>query len=101
MIQVVASMAFNPQEPEALQTYFDVAMPLLEKVGAKVAQKIEVGDPVIGEKASEIVMLVDYPSYDAIDSVFESDEYKAVIPIRDKAFLKYNVCIVNDNVIAS
>ncbi len=101
MVQVVASMAFNPQEPEALQTYFDVAMPLLQKVGAKVAQKIEVRDPVIGVKASEIVMLVDYPSYDAIDRVFESDEYKAVIPIRDKAFLKYNVCIVNDNVLAS
>lgn len=97
MIQIVASLSINPDEPEALETYFSVATRLLDKVGAKITQQIEVGDSVVGEKASEIVMLVDYPSYDAIDDVFESEEYTSIIPARDRAFLKYNICIVNNN----
>lgn len=97
MVQVVASLTINPEEPEALDTYFGVAMPLIDKVGAKVIQKIEVGDPVVGEQPSELVMLVEYPSYEAVEKVFKSAEYQAVIPFREKAFLKYNVCIVSKN----
>ena len=97
MVQVVASLTINPDEPEAVETYFETAMPLLEKVDAKVVQRLELGTAVIGERPSEVVMLVDYPSYEAVESVFNSPEYKAIAPTRDKAFLKYNVCIVNKN----
>lgn len=97
MLQVIASLKTNPEEPEALQTYFDTAIPLLERAGAKIRQRIEVGDEIVGKNAPEIMMLVDYPSYEAIDAVFQSAEYKSVIPVRDRAFLKYNVCIVNEN----
>ncbi|MEM7060319.1 MAG: DUF1330 domain-containing protein [Pseudomonadota bacterium] len=97
MVQVVASLSINPEEPEALETYFQVAMPLIERVGAKVVQKIEVGEAVVGEQPSEMVMLVEYPSYEAVQRVFNSAEYQAIIPAREKAFLKYNVCIVSKN----
>lgn len=97
MIQVVASLTINPTEPKALQAYFDVAMPLIEKVGAKLVQKIEIGDPVVGDKLSSILMLVDYPSHEAVEAVFDSPEYKSIIPMRKRAFLKYNVCIVSTN----
>ena len=97
MVQVVASLSINPDEPEAVATYFGVAMPLIEKVGAKVLQKIEVGEPVVGEQPSELVMLVEYPSYEDVERVFKSPEYQAIIPMREKAFLKYNVCIVSKN----
>ena len=97
MVQVVASLSINPDEPEAVDAYFGVAMPLIEKVGAKVLQKIEVGEAVIGEQPSELVMLVEYPDYESIERVFESIEYQAIIPTREKAFLKYNVRIVTKN----
>ena len=71
MVQVVASLSINPDEPEAVATYFGVAMPLIEKVGAKVLQKIEVGEPVVGEQPSELVMLVEYPSYEDVERVLE------------------------------
>lgn len=97
MIQVVASLTINPNEPEALQKYFEVTMPLIKKVGAKVAQKIELGEAVIGDNPAKILMLVDYPTYDAVDAVFKSPEYLSIIDQRDKAFLNYNVCIVSKN----
>lgn len=97
MIQLIASLTTNPNEPEAFQTYFSTAMELMESVGAKLVQKIDLGNAVIGEPASEMVLLVDYPSYRAIDDVFQSDRYKSIIEVRDKAFLKYNICLVDNN----
>ena len=97
MIEVIASLTFNAEEPKAVETYFQVATQLMEKAGAKVTQQIQVGASVIGEQAMEIVMLVEYPSFDALEDVFKSEEYQALIPIRDKAFVKYNVCVVNKN----
>ena len=64
---------------------------------AKLSQKIEYGDPVIGDKPFEMVMLVDYPNYEAVRKVFHSEAYQAIIPERDKAFLKYNICLVQTN----
>lgn len=97
MIEVVASLTINPEEPEALQAYFNVAQKLIDKVGARVVQKIELGDDVIGEKASELLMLVEYADQEAVNRVFQSDEYQSIIPEREKAFLKYNVCFVVKN----
>jgi len=44
-----------------------------------------------------MVMLVEYPDYESVEKVFKSAEYQAIIPSREKAFLKYNVCIVSKN----
>ncbi len=99
MIQVVASLTINPDEPEALESYFAAAMPLIENAGATVAQQIELGDPIVGETPSQLLMLVDYPSLDAVDAVFRSPAYQSMIPIRDRAFLKYNICYVSNNVL--
>jgi len=39
-------------------------------------------------------VMVEYPDRAAVDTVFESPEYKAVIPIRDIAFADYQVTVV-------
>ena len=96
-IQVVACLMTNPNETEALNSYFSVAGRLIESAGAQITQKIELGDPLIGDRPAEILMLVDYPDFDAFERVLRSSEYKSIIPIRKKAFLKYNICIVNEN----
>ena len=97
MIQVIASLTVNPDAPEALKQYFDTAMPLIEEVGAKVVQKIEIGDSVIGESPSKILMLVDYPSREAVSRVFESVEYRSIEAAREQAFRQYNVSFVSTN----
>ena len=97
MIQVVASLTINPEAPEAVQTYFDVALPLIQNAGAKVVQKIDVGETIVGDPPVKILMLVDYPSREAVLRVFESVEYRSIVEARKQAFLEYNVSFVSSN----
>lgn len=97
MIQVVASLTTNPDAPEAVQAYMETAMRLIDGAGARVTQRIEVGAPLIGDRPAKILLLVDYPSHAAIRQVFEDPGYKALIPTRQRAFLEYNICIVDQN----
>ncbi|MFK7942314.1 MAG: DUF1330 domain-containing protein [Paracoccaceae bacterium] len=97
MIQVVASLTINPDEQDALQDYFQVASQLMEKYEGKLVQRLELGNPVIGEKVTEIIMVVEYPDFAVVQEIFLSDEYKSVQNARDRAFLKYNICLVDRN----
>ena len=68
-----------------------------KQVGAKVVQRIELGESVIGDAPTKILMLVEYPSREAVLEVFESTEYRAIEAARDRAFLQYNVSFVSTN----
>lgn len=90
---VIACVTVNTEEPEAYQAYLDATTPLLEKAGAKVTQHFPVDDVVVGDKPAENVMIVQYPDIEAVHDLFDSPEYRAVIPMRDRAFTTYNVSI--------
>ena len=92
---VVGLVSINTAEQDALAEYMRVTTPLLEKVGAKMKQQFQIAETVIGDPIVESVMVVEYPSLEAMDGVFGSDEYKAVIPYRDRAFRTYNVSVVS------
>ena len=95
-IKVVATIALNQDAPDAIETYFQTAMPMLEKVGAKVLQQFTLGEAVVGEKVGETLMIVEYPDMQALDAVFGSAAYKAIIPARDKAFSTYNIRVISE-----
>lgn len=97
MIQLVASMTTNPDETEAYETYLKGAMALIEHVGARITQRIELGAPIIGEVPAKILLLVEYPNHASVRRIFDSAAYKALIPFRDRAFLDYNICLVERN----
>lgn len=94
-LQVVACVTINKDEPDALAEYFKVTLPLMESVGARIVEKREIGPAVVGDSIGETLMVVEYPDYDALDRVFKSAAYKAIIPARDKAFLSYNVSVLD------
>ena len=94
-VLVVGLVSINPNEQDALAEYMRVTTPLLEQVGAKVVQQFQVDKTVVGEPIAQSMMVVEYPSLEAMDCVFGSDAYKAVIPFRDRAFDTYNVSVVN------
>ena len=91
---VIACVSVNTQELDAYQTYLDTTGPLLERAGAKVTQHFPVDDVVVGDKPAENVMIVQYPNIEAVHNLFDSPEYRAIIPVRDRAFSTYNVSIV-------
>ncbi len=96
MTQVLASLRVNPDHPKALQMYLASAMPLIEAAGGRVAKQIELGEQIIGEEGSTMALLVNYPNREAVDAVFSSPEYQKLIPVRELAFLSYNVAIVEN-----
>lgn len=93
-VNVVALLTTNDNEPQALAHYFSVALPLLEKVGAKILQRYAVSEVVIGREPAKSVLIVEYPDRAAVDAVFASADYEALKPIRDRAFLEYSVSVI-------
>ena len=88
-VQVIAMV--EVRDPDLVAEYFKVTLPLMEQAGAKVVNQYAFGDPVVGESRGETIYVVEYPDFDAVDAVFQSPEYEAVKPIRDRGFSKYSV----------
>lgn len=98
MVQVIASLKINPDEPEAVEEYFGTMMPLADKVGARLLQKIEIQEPIVGGWDMETILQLKYPDRTAVSRIFDSTQYQSIVPVRDRAFLKYDVCIVGTDV---
>lgn len=93
---VVALVTVNEDEPQALAAYLDATTPLLERVGAKIRQRFTLTEVVVGEPTPQTMIVVEYPSKDAVFEVFRSDVYRDIIPVRDQAFSTYSVSVVGN-----
>ena len=96
MVTVLAFVTIAEDAPEALAAYFSVTDPLLKRAGARIVKRFAVNDVVVGTHPSQTVVMVEYPSREAVDSVFKSPEYTAIRAIRDRAFSTYSITIVDD-----
>ena len=97
-VTVAALVTVNEDKPRALATYLEVTTPLLEKVGAKIRDRFFLQQALVGKQPAKTLLLVDYPDMAAVRAVFESPEYRALIPVRDEAFSTYSVTlVVNSN----
>jgi len=96
-VTVVAMVSMNDDEPLALAEYFRVTGPLLEKAGATIKKNFTINEVVVGHRPAKTVFIVEYPNKAAVDMVFKSPEYQAVIPSRDLAFSEYSVTIAADD----
>jgi uncharacterized protein (DUF1330 family) len=85
----------NPNEMESVQAYLQGVMPILVGAGGKLVKRLKVGD-VIDGKPSGMVLVMDFDSDEAITAVFESDEYAALVPVRDQGFGEMNILSTHD-----
>ena len=95
-VKVVALVSVNEDEPMALAHYFRVTTPLLEDVGARIVQRFNVNEVVVGHRPAKSLIVVEYPDKQAVERVFQSAEYRAVTAIRDRAFSEYSISVVAD-----
>lgn len=95
-VKVIALVTINDDAPLALAQYLDVTTPLLEKAGAKIIQRFTLNEAVVGKRPAQSVVIVEYPSKEAVSDVFDSTEYQAIKSVRDRAFSNYQVSIVAD-----
>ena len=84
-----------PNEMESVQSYLKDVMPILTGVGGKLVKRLKVSDVILGNP-SGMVLVMDFDSDNAITEVFESDAYKALIPVRDKGFAQMNILVAHE-----
>ncbi|HFC04188.1 MAG TPA: DUF1330 domain-containing protein [Rhizobiales bacterium] len=92
---MIALNTTNPDEPEALKEYSQSAIALIRAAGGKPVGRYDFNEIVTGDNFPNVVLAVEFPSAGAIRTLFDSKEYKALIPLRDKGFKSFNVCICN------
>ena len=94
-ITVISSVVLNPDGAEAMQGYLAGVGPLTAAAGGENLQRYKLTKAIAGEPFS-ITSTVEFPSMEAAESLFESEAYKALIPLTEKAFKRMNVAIVEN-----
>lgn len=87
----------NPQEQEAFEFYKTEINKQYEQVGAVVTDRYPVLQVLAGEEKPDFVMVVEFPSPQALQQVFASTEYQKLVPYREKGFSKLNVFLSTNN----
>ncbi len=92
---LVVTAVPNPDEMASVQEYLKGVLPLLMGAGGKPVKRLQV-DQVIHGKPSGMVLVMDFDSVDAIAGMFESEDYAALIPVRDKGFAEMNIRLTRE-----
>jgi uncharacterized protein (DUF1330 family) len=91
---LVVTAVPNPNEMEAVQGYLQGVLPLFSGAGGKLVKRLKVSE-VIGGNPSGMVLVMDFDSDEAITALFESDEYAALVPMRDQGFAEMNILLTH------
>ena len=92
---LVVTATPNPSEMESVQAYLQGVLPLLMGAGGKPVKRLKVNGVIRGNP-SGMVLVMDFDSDEAITALFESEEYAALIPIRDQGFTEMNILLTHE-----
>lgn len=92
---VVTAMP-NPAEMEAMQAYLKGAGPLLMAAGGELIKRVKVQSAITGKPPHGVVLLMDFPDRTRVEAMFASEEYKALLPNRNKGFASIDICFATD-----
>ncbi|MEM6990052.1 MAG: DUF1330 domain-containing protein [Myxococcota bacterium] len=76
----------NPNEMESMQGYLKGVLPLLMGAGGKLIKRVKVTDVVGGERSFGMVLVMGFDSKDKVTDMFASEDYQALVPMRDRGF---------------
>ena len=92
---LVVTAVPNPSEMESVQEYLQGVMPLLMGAGGKLVKRLKVAKVIHGNP-SGMVLVMDFDSAEAISAMFESDDYAALLPVRDRGFAEMNILLTHE-----
>jgi uncharacterized protein (DUF1330 family) len=92
---LVVTAVPNPKELESVQQYLKGVLPLLMSAGGKPVKRLKVDDVIHGNP-SGMVLVMDFDSAEAITGMFESDDYAALVPVRDRGFAEMNILLAQE-----
>ena len=92
---LVVTAVPNPNEMASVQEYLHGVLSLLMGAGGKPVKRLKV-DKVINGNPSGMVLVMDFDSADAISGMFESEDYAALVPVRDRGFSEMNIVLTRE-----
>lgn len=92
---LVVTAVPNANEMAAVQEYLHGVLPLLMGAGGTLVKRLKVGE-VINGSSTGMVLVMDFDSPDAISTMFESEDYAALIPVRDRGFAEMNILLTRE-----
>jgi len=92
---LVVTAVPNPKEMESVQEYLHGVLPLLKGAGGKLVKRLKLNKPIHG-KPSGMVLVMDFDSADAITTMFGSEDYAALVPLRDRGFAEMNIQLTHE-----
>lgn len=92
---IVVTAVFNPEQMPAAQQYMQRAIPLLINGGGEVICRVKVDRAVVGDAKYNACLVMNFPSASAVEAVFNSDAYAAIIPLREAGFKSMDIVISN------
>lgn len=79
-------LRFNPKGGrDAFRRYAEAFQKILQKIGGKAAMSVRAEMPIVSEKIWDHFTLVQYPSLNALEEMFRSDDWQAANADRLKA----------------
>ena len=85
----------NPNEMESVQSYLKGVFPLLLSAGGQLVKRLKV-NKVIHGNPNGMTLVMDFESAEAITTLFNSEEYASLVPVRDQGFTEMNILIANE-----
>jgi uncharacterized protein (DUF1330 family) len=92
---LVVTAVPNPDEMDSVQQYLQGVLPLLTSAGGKLIKRLKV-DHNINGNPSGMILVMDFDSSKQITSMFESDDYASLVPVRDKGFAEMNIHLTSE-----
>ena len=96
MATMIVTAQPNPENPEDTQAYLAQAVPMLVKAGGEIVKRVRVSKAVVGKQTFAASLVMNFPDAAAIEGVFNSPEYAAIAPHREKGFAFMNIVIAED-----
>ncbi|MCI0541708.1 MAG: DUF1330 domain-containing protein [Verrucomicrobia subdivision 3 bacterium] len=87
----LAALWVKPEKREELQSYFQKAMPIAMKHGARPLAGFRLARASIGDFNPTQLGLAEWPSEEAFEEFLNDPEAKAIFPLRDGALEKMSV----------
>lgn len=82
----------NANEMAAVQEYLQGVMSLFAGAGGELVKRLKVDDVIHGNP-SGMALVMDFDSADATTELFASDDYLALVPVRDRGFKEMNILV--------
>ena len=91
---LVVTAVPNVEEMASVQEYLQGVMPLLTGAGGELVKRLKVDEVIYGNPAG-MVLVMDFESADAVTGLFNSDDYAALVPVRDRGFKEMNILVTH------